>query len=75
MKAHDNAIVSMECDALGQKVVTGSSDGSVKAWDLQTGLLVKEVLRSDGVWAVGWVDGKVVAVFSKGGGVVVEVGT
>src|SRR5687768_11987010 len=73
VNAHESSIVSMECDTLGQRVVTGSSDGSVKLWELKTGLLVENVVNSEGVWAVGWVDEKIVAVFKWVGEVVVEV--
>lgn len=58
-------------------MVTGSSDGSVRMWDVENGRLVRELVKDrEAVWNVGWFDNngeRVVAAFSRGGEVVVEV--
>lgn len=64
--------MSMESSYLGQQIVTGSSDGSVKVWDVENGTLIRELLKEEeAVWRVGYLkddEDRVVAIFSRDGG-------
>jgi WD40 repeat protein len=49
----------------GSRIVSGSSDGMVKLWDMESGELVKELTTSDAVWKVGFLKEEILAVFSQ----------
>lgn len=71
IKAHDNSIVSMQCD--GSTILTGSSDGKVRLWNLATGVLITELASSEALWEVGRLGIRLAAVFSRNNEVIVEV--
>jgi WD40 repeat protein len=71
VEAGQNSITGLKC--VGSKIVTGSSDGSVKLWDLDTGSLLKELASSDAAWQVDVLGDKIIALVSRKGEVILEV--
>ncbi|KAH8687654.1 WD40-repeat-containing domain protein [Tricladium varicosporioides] len=71
IKAHENSITSMQ--ARGSSIVTGSSDGRVRMWDLKTGQLLEELAISDVVWKTGYAGDDVVAVLLKDDEVMLQI--
>ena len=71
IRAQENSVTSMQCD--GSKIVSGGSDGAIKVWNLESGELERELVSSDAVWKVGFVEGRIVGVFSQNKEVVVGV--
>jgi WD40 repeat protein len=71
VEAGQNSITALK--SVGSKIVTGSSDGSVKLWDLESGTLLKELASSDAAWQVDVVGDKIIALVSRMGEVVLEV--
>lgn len=69
--AQENSVTSMQSD--GSKIVSGGSDGVVKEWDAESGELLRELVASDAVWKVGYVGGRIAAMFSREGKVVLGV--
>lgn len=69
--AHGNSVTSVQSD--GSKIVSGGSDGMVKEWDAQSGVLLRELVVADAIWKVGYVGRRIVAVFSQEGQVVLDV--
>ena len=64
--AHQNAITSLQVESY---ILSGSSDGTAKVWDLQKGVSLGTLVPSaEAVWKVGFVqDTKRTAVLSKQG--------
>jgi F-box and WD-40 domain protein CDC4 len=71
MDAHENSVTSMQND--GTRIVSGGSDGWVKEWDYENGELLRDVVTSEAVWRVGYAGGRIAAVFSREGNVVLGV--
>ncbi|KAJ8063725.1 hypothetical protein OCU04_007588 [Sclerotinia nivalis] len=61
--AHQNAVISMHCHSY--KFASGGSDGKVRGWDLSNGKLLQELITSNAVWHVRWIENSLVALFSK----------
>ena len=70
MKAHEDSVTSIQSD--GRRIVSGGADGRVREWDFETWELVRELVASDAVWKVGFVGGKIAAVFYRERKVVLE---
>jgi WD40 repeat protein len=59
---HKHAITSMQGE--GELAVTGSPDGKVKVWELESGKLLRDLVVSDQVWKVACSGGDIFAVFT-----------
>lgn len=71
INAHRNSITSMQI--YESRILSGSSDGTVKEWNLESGELARKLADSDAVWRVGYSRGRPVAVLARDGNVVLEV--
>lgn len=72
--AHENAVVALEIDMKAGLVVTGSSDGMIKVWNVVDGSLQWQFgEKCTAVWWAGWIDGKVGGALSRDGNVVFEI--
>jgi WD40 repeat protein len=69
--AQENSVRSMQSDR--SKTVSGRSDGVVKEWDFRSGEVLREFVASDTVWRVGYAGGRIAALFSGEGNVVLGV--
>lgn len=72
-EAGQNSITGLKCD--GTKIVTASSDGNVKLWDLESGALLTHLASSDAAWQVELLGDKIISLVSRKGEVVLEVST
>lgn len=53
-KGHKDMVRTMSTDPLGQYLLTGSDDGTVKIWEVQTGRCLRTVRMGDVVRSVEW---------------------
>lgn len=54
----------MQC--VGSKIVSGGSEGRVKEWNLESRDLLRQLVTTDAVWRVRYVDGRIAAGSSAG---------
>jgi F-box and WD-40 domain protein CDC4 len=70
--AADNSITCLQFDH--RRIVSGSSDGKARVWDLQSGQLVRELGEpADAVWRLHIEESIAVTVRSKSSKVLLEV--
>lgn len=53
-KGHKGAVVSISTDASGERLVSGSTDGTVRIWDVKTGRCLKVWEMGEAVQHVAW---------------------
>lgn len=53
-KGHSDMVRTMSCDKLGQYLLTGSDDFTVKIWEINTGRCLKTIKTDDVVRSVEW---------------------
>lgn len=69
--AGQNSITSLKC--VGSKIVTASSDGTIKLWDLGSGSLTRQIASSDAAWHVDLRGDRIISVVSRDGEAILEV--